>query len=106
PHARLPGTRAVSVADARRQRGVGAGISKRSQEARPRGGPPVAGPRQPGRLRTLFSASGVGWHAATRRVGPRLHRATPDDADGRALRRARRVDAPEPARRTAPIDRP
>ena len=64
---------------------------------RERAGARAARTGRPDRLRGPLPGAAVGRHAAARRDRPRADQPPARDADGRALRRARRADAPEDA---------
>ena len=75
----------------------GLAMAQRAARARSRSASGISRAGRPEGLRAALSLSALGRHAAARRPGARAGDEPVDPADGRAVRRARRADARDPA---------
>ena len=96
--------RPAAVEDGLRQRRLRPGDGRRTGGAYQGTRRALSRSGRPERLREALSLSALRRHAAARRAGARARDQSVDPADGRALRRARRADARNPAGRTAAPD--
>ena len=93
----VPAFRAAAVEDGLRQRRLRSGDGGRLARSIKRAGRALSRTGRPHRLRAALSLSALRRHAAARRPGARARHEPVDPADGRAVRRARRADARNPA---------
>ncbi len=97
----LPGGVDFSLAQRDRQRGVPARDRRPAESRALRSRPPFRATGWARRFRAALSGRAIGRHAPARIDGAHARGAAEDPADGRAVRRARRADAPAARRQGA-----
>ncbi len=101
PRHRVPAFRAVSVEDRARQHPVRPGAAGHAARRAREAGAGFHRSRRPDRLRGQLPVASLRRHEAAHRDRPHARLRSENPADGRAVRRARRADAPPDAGRIA-----
>ncbi len=101
PRHRFSAFRAVSLEDGARQHPVRAGAARHAARRARDAGPAFHRSGRPHRLRGQLSHASVRRHAAAHRARAHARLRSENPADGRAVRRARRADAPPDAVRAS-----